>query len=130
MRFLEYLFFKYYNWQVKVRNGDMPTFMAVLFITFCSFFYFLNIVMSFDYFLFGDNTTTLSKWYFIAFTIILLILEFFLFVYKGRDKMIMETHREEWTGKKNLGAILFPAIAFVWFNVNWIVKMLMNRGAL
>ena len=116
MRFLEYLFFKYYNWQVKVGNGDMPTFMAVLFITFCSFFYFLNIVMSFDYFLFGDNTTTLSKWYFIAFTIILLILEFFLFVYKGRDNM--------------MGAILFPAITFVWFNVNCIVKMLMNRGVL
>ena len=30
MKFLEYLFFKYYNWQVKVGNGDMPAFMAVL----------------------------------------------------------------------------------------------------
>ena len=29
MRFLEYLFFKYYNWAIKVGNGDMPVFMAV-----------------------------------------------------------------------------------------------------
>ena len=129
MRFLEYLFFKYYNWQVKVGNGDMPTFMAVLFIAFCSFLYFLNIIASLQFFVFV-NSTTISKWYFIAFAIILLVLEFFLLAYKGRDKIIMETHREEWTGKKNLGAILFPAIAFVWFNVNWIVKMLLNRGVL
>jgi len=30
MRFLEYLFFKYYNWQVKVGNGDMPTFASTI----------------------------------------------------------------------------------------------------
>ena len=131
MRFLEYLFFKYYNWQVKVGNDYMPTFMAVLFITFCSFLYFLNIVMSLQYFFFVNNsTTTLSKWYFIAFVLVFLTIEFFLFVYKGRSKKIMEAHKEEWTGKKHLGAILFPVIAFVWFNVNWVVKMLMNRGVL
>ncbi len=130
MRFLEYLFFKYYNWQVKIGNGYMPVFMAVLFITFCSFLYFLNIVMSLHYFFFDNSTTTLSKWYFIAFVLVFLVIEFFLFVYKGRSKKIMEAHKEEWTGKKHLGAILFPVIAFVWFNVNWVVKMLMNRGVL
>ena len=130
MRFLDYLFFKYYNWQVKIGNGYMPVFMAVLFITFCSFLYFLNIVMSLHYFFFDNNTAALSKWYFIAFVFVFLIIEFFLFVYKGRSKKIMEVHKEEWTGKKHLGAILFPVIAFVWFNVNWIVKMLMNRGVL
>ena len=29
MRFLEYLFFKYYNWQIKVGNGDMSSFLFV-----------------------------------------------------------------------------------------------------
>ena len=130
MRFLDYLFFKYYNWQVKVGNDYMPTFYAVLFITFCLFLYFLDIVMSLDYFFFVNNTTILSKWYFIAFVLVLLVIEFCLFVYNGRGKKIMEEHKEEWTGKKNLGAILFPIIAFIWLNVNWIVKMLMNQGKL
>ena len=130
MRFLEYLFFKYYNWQVKVGNGNMPIFMAILFITLCTFFYFLDLVMSLHYFFFANSTTTLSKWYFIAFVLVFLIIEFFLFIYKGRSKKIIEKHKEEWTGKKHLGAILFPTIAFIWFNANWILKLLMNQGKL
>ena len=53
-----------------------------------------------------------------------------MLVIKGKDERIIEKHKEEWTGKKHLGAILFPIIAFIWFNVNWIIKMLMNQGKL
>jgi hypothetical protein len=51
-----------------------------------------------------------------------------MFAVKGRDKRIMETHKEEWTGKKNLGAILFPLIAFVWFVIVLFLKAMINSG--
>jgi hypothetical protein len=38
--------------------------------------------------------------------------------------------RNNLTNKGSLGAILFPLIAFVIFNLGWILKMLQNLGKL
>ena len=73
---------------------------------------------------------TLHKYILLIIFFAVLAILYFSLVYHGKDMRIMERHKEEWTGKKNLGAILFPIIAFVWFNVDWIVTMLMNRGVL
>jgi len=58
----------------------------------------------------------------------MMIVIYVMFAVKGRDKRIMETHKEEWTGKKNLGAILFPLIAFVWFVIVLFLKAMINSG--
>jgi hypothetical protein len=42
----------------------------------------------------------------------------------------MEKHREEWTGKKHLGAVLFPIIAILIYGMELFIKMQMNRGLL
>lgn len=130
MLFLEYLFFKYYNWAVKVGDGDIPSITSVFCIAFGIMLYVIDITMVMLFFIQPNISFKLSKYFFIIVGAIVFVVLYIMLVIKGKDKKIMEKHKEEWTGKKHLGAILFPIIAFVWFNVNWIIKMLMNQGQL
>lgn len=130
MLFLEYLFFKYYNWAVKVGDGDIPSITSVFCIAFGIMLYVIDITMVMLFFIQPNISFKLSKYFFIIVGAIVFVVLYIMLVIKGKDKKIMEKHKEEWTGKKHLGAILFPIIAFVWFNVNWIIKMLMNQGKL
>ena len=92
--------------------------------------YVIDFTMVLLFFIQPDSSFELPKYFFIIVGAIVFVVLYIMLVIKGKDEKIMETHKEEWTGKKHLGAILFPIIAFVWFNVNWIVKMLMNQGKL
>lgn len=130
MRFLEYLFFKYYNWAVKVGDGNIPSITSVFCIAFGIMLYVIDITMVMLFFIQPNISFKLSKYFFIIVGAIVFVVLYIMLVIKGKDEKIMEKHKEEWTGKKHLGAILFPIIAFVWFNVNWIIKMLMNQGKL
>lgn len=130
MLFLEYLFFKYYNWAVKVGDGDIPSITSVFCVAFGIMLYVIDFTMVLLFFIQPDSSFELPKYFFIIVGAIVFVVLYIMLVIKGKDEKIMETHKEEWTGKKHLGAILFPIIAFVWFNVNWIVKMLMNQGKL
>jgi len=47
---------------------------------------------------------------------------YFLMVHKEKYKRILK--RSDSENKSSLGAILFPLIAFILFNVGWILKML------
>ena len=127
MRFLEYLFFKYYNWQVRVGNGDMPIFATAVSIAFTLMLYCADIVMT--YLSFNSSASYhLSKYLFVGVFIVSLIVLYVFFTFKGRGERIMEEHKEEWTGKKNLWAVLFPAIAIVWFIISLFIKAMMNSG--
>lgn len=128
MRFIEYLFFKYYNWTVKVGDGDIPSITSVFCIAFDIMLYVIDITMVLLFFILPSTSFKLSKYFFIIVGAIIFVVLYIMLVIKGKDERIMEKHKEEWTGKKNFGAILFPIIAFVWFNVNWIIKMLINQG--
>ena len=130
MLLLEYLFFKYYNWAVKVGDGDIPSITSVFCIAFGIMLYVIDITMVMLFFIQPNISFKLSKYFFIIVGAIVFVVLYIMLVIKGKDEKIMEKHKEEWTGKKHLGAILFPIIAFVWFNVNWIIKMLMNQGKL
>lgn len=131
MRFLEYLFFKYYNWFIKVGDGDLPSISSVICIAFCVLIYFMDVVMV--YYFFIAPKSNFSKFYKYLFPLVFLFSIVLLYVFlvaKGKDKQIMEKHKEEWTGKKHLGAILFPVIAVLVFGLELLFKMLMNQGKL
>ena len=130
MRFLEYLFFKYYNWAVKVGDGDIPSITSVFCVAFSIMLYVIDITMVLLFFILPNASFKLTKYFLIIIGIIVFCVLYIMLVVKGKDEKIMRTHEAEWTGKKHLGAILFPIIAFVWFNINWIIKMLMNQGKL
>lgn len=128
MHFLEYLFFKYYNWAIKVGNGDMPTFASASCRALFIMLYLADILMVLFFFISPQTPLFFGKYFLGIFGLIMMIVIYVMFAVKGRDKRIMETHKKEWTGKKNLGAILFPLIAFVWFVIVLFLKAMINSG--
>ncbi len=130
MRFLEYLFFKYYYWQVKVGNGDIPSFMALISIVFSLFLYCLDIVSAYSFFICPTSPLKLGKYSFVIISAILFGILYLLLVNNGKDKRILETHKDEWQGKKRWGAVLFPLLGFLIMVIEIVCKILMNRGTI
>lgn len=129
MRFLEYLFFKYYNWAIKVGDGDAPAFTAVICISFGILLYFMDVVMAYYYFIMP--TSDFSSLYIYIFPVVFLcsiVVLYIRLVAKDKGKQIMEKHKNEWTGKKHIGAILYPLIAIVLFGIELFLKAMINSG--
>lgn len=127
MKFLEYLYCKYYNFQVRMGNADVAPFSSMLIIAFVCMLYY------FDFFIFLSVILPKSSpnllWELNA-TILLSIIAlfYFLLVYKGKYKEVLK--RSDVVKKSSLWAILFPLIAFILLNVGFILKILQNRGEL
>ncbi len=131
MRFLEYLFYKYYNFQLRVGNENNAPMMSILFISFVLSFYYLSIDSYYRYFISRTSYGHLYGEY----TIIIVfglsfLLFYFLFLHKKKYKKIMKAHEAEWKGKKNFGAILFAVLPFIIFFVETYIKLKMNQGAI
>lgn len=129
MKTLEYLYCKYYAFQVRIGHRDIAPFSAALIIAFTIELYYFGLFFIFIT-LFTIEQLPINGTYFKVFSIILLlsliILFYFLLVHKGKYKEVLK--RSDATNKSSLGAILFPLIAFILFNAGWILKMLQNKG--
>jgi len=130
MRFLEYLYYKYYRFQVWVGNADVAVFTAALMITFISVLYYFAIF--FMKIIFIPNILLIPDSLFILFSIIILIgflvILYMKFFYKNRYKKVIEDNRLK--ESSNLLAILFPLLAFILLVSGMFVKMLQNQGKL
>lgn len=129
MAFLEYLYSKYYNFQVRMGNADVAPFSSMLIIAFTFVLYYFSFFFLAIIFI---PKGFINVQYFKYISVVLFfysILQFyFLLVHKGKYKEVLK--RSDATNKSSLGAILFPLIAFVLFNAGWILKMLQNQGKL
>lgn len=131
MKFLEYLYFKYYSFQVRVGNRDVAPFSSMLIIAFTFMLYFFSIFFLGILFIpQGVLNMNIFKYVSISLFFFLIIWLYLLLVNKGKYKVILKKYEQELTGRKRLGAILFPLIAFILFNLGWILKMLQNQGKL
>lgn len=131
MKFLEYLYFKYYSFQVRVGNRDVAPFSSMLIIAFTFMLYYFSIFFLGILFIpQGVLNMNIFKYVSIFLFFFLIIWFYLLLVNKGKYKVILKKYEQELTGRKRLGAILFPLIAFILFNLGWILKMLQNQGKL
>ena len=131
MRFLEYLFFKYYYFQVKVGNAIIAEYTAIILISMIIEFIYLDILST--YFFFFPSSKNYSGpgiQSIIILFILSFILLYFLLVHKHKYERILEENEDRWKGKKNLGAVLFAVLPFVVFFFELYIKMLMNQGKL
>lgn len=130
MRIIEYLYFKYFHLGLKIGFKENASTSASLLMSFVFALYMLDVVIMLDC-VCGCNLwgSWVVSFFMGSFVCLLLVFDFAL-VYFGRSSMIVSKHKEEWTGKKHLGAILFPVIAFAWFVGGCILKMLINQGKL
>lgn len=119
MRFLDYLFFKYYHFQTRVGNGDMAPFMSVLFICFVTEFYYLCICSTYYLFLSSAKPPSYlsSPYALFMVNVVNFIVFYFLFLFRKRYKKVLEDHETEWRGKKNIWAVIFAVFPFVVFFV-------------
>jgi len=129
--FLEYLYYKYYKFQIYVGNSDVAPIFAMFIIIFTVLIYIPSILLIISFFfphMAALHWRHVNKTEYILFVILLFICFYFFFLHKKKYKKIMK--REELNKKSNLMAILFPLIAFILFNVGCILKILQNQGKL
>ena len=123
--FFDYLFCKYYWFQIRVGNGDIAKYTPLLIIAgvlnlYLLFFFMLNNIF------FDIKLPQIPKIiYFIGFFGVLSLL-YMLLVYNTKYKRIINDDKNK--RKSNVLAILFPLIGFLLFNIGWILKMLQNQG--
>lgn len=131
MKYIEYLYFKYYRFQEKVGNEDIAPFTSMLIIDFTFWIYYFGLASVLSLFFPMD---ILSENHFFAILTIIIfasstLLLYFKLVHRGRYKEVL-LRNQEYRGRKRLGAILFPLLAFIIFNLGWILKMLQNQSRL
>lgn len=133
MEYIKFLYYRYYNFQVRVGNRDVAPFSAMLIIVFTimiyyfSFFFLSITFIPKEYLVFNASL-------FMSFTVILffslIIWFYFLLVHKGKYQKIIKSKAYDYGNKRSLIVILFPLIGFLLFNLGWILKMLQNQGRL
>lgn len=133
MRYLEFLYYRYYNSQVRIGNRDVAPFSAMLIIAFTimlyyfSFFFLTITFIPKDYLVLN---TSLFKTFSVVLFFSLIVILYFLLIHKGKYQQIIKSKEREYEGKRSFTAILFPIIGFLLFNLGWILKMLQNQGKL
>ena len=129
MKFLEYLYCKYYSFQIRMGNRDVAPFSSMLIIAFIFMLYYFSIFFLGILFVpQGVLDMKVFKYISIFLFFFLIIWFYLLLVHNGKYKVVLKKYEKELKGKKRLGAILFPLIAFLLFNLGWILKMLQNQG--
>lgn len=123
--FFDYIFHKYYWFQVKVGNADRAVFLSVLLMSFISFLY-TSCLFLFASFFFKDYKMIIHPWY----GVILLIVFFIIFyrLYSCGSKFDKIINNKDFSKKNNLLVIIITVFAFLLINVIWIFKMLQNQG--
>lgn len=128
MRFLEYLFFKYYYFQVRVGNEDIAPFSAIVFIGFIMNFIVADVICFYFFFIPSASSHTLPGPYSLLYVLAVVILVLcFIFLYKKKYKKVLKIHENEWKGKKNIGAILFAVIPFLLFFAELFISIKINQ---
>ena len=128
MKFLEYLYFKYYNLGIKLGSKENASTSAIILLSFAFYLYLFDVVITLGC-LFELNWD--NRWIaglLIASYVILMLVFDLSLVHFDRSRKILTKHKEEWTGKKNLVAILFPTIAFLWFVAVLVIFAVIHSG--
>jgi archaellum biogenesis protein FlaJ (TadC family) len=124
MNFLEYLYNKYYYFQIKMGNGDIAKYTSIMIITFFLNFYFIVFLILLDI-LFNLDFPTIPKIIYLLVFFLTMILLYLILVYKNFDRII---NNEKIKRKSNFFAILFPIVGFILFAGYCVLKMLQNQG--
>ena len=133
MRYLEFLYYRYYNSQVRMGNRDVAPFSAMLIIAFTIMLYYFSFFFLAITFI-PKGYLVLNTSFFKTFSVVLffslIVVFYLLLIHKGKYKQIIKSMGKKYGGKSSFTAILFPIIGLLLFNLGWILKMLQNQGKL
>ena len=130
IKHLEFLYYGYYKFQVRVGNIDIAPFSAMLIIASTIMLYyfsafFLIILVPKDILNFNITYFAIIS---IGLLLFLMIALYLLLVHKSKYKKIIKEHEKNAVSKKGIVLILFPLIGFVLLIVSMFLKVLQNQG--
>ena len=129
----EYLFYKFYRLQVRIGNKDDAPMLALMILSASILLYSIDILILSSILFnlklpFSDN-----KIFPITFSIIVIVILHFSLYYKGKYKKIIQKYQNESEAKRRKGnffSIAFVSLAYIWFVLGCVIKMLQNRGVI
>lgn len=124
MYILNYLFYKYYWFQVKVGNKDSAVFNTILMITLIISLYISAGFMAFVFFIITNVKIKIQPFYGIIIGGGIFFLLMYIFSYKQKYKRIIMD--KKYKDKSNFIAIILPILVFLLFNSLWIFKISQN----
>lgn len=129
MRFLEYLFFKYYQLQLRVGNKKKPSVSAITALSAVFLLYYADIVLlSFLIFSIRSQNAYLMIGMILIPSFATLAFLHYLFVYHDKGDAIVSKHEQEWKKQKNWGVILFSILPLILLVLEMLYMYLENSG--
>jgi len=127
MKYLKFLFYRYYHFQVRMGNADVAPFSSMLIIAFIAMLYIFDFFILFSV-LFPAESPNLSWNFCLMLLVLLIVLLYLSLVHNGKwEKIIKE---QEKIKEKKWLSIILPILAFLLFNLGFILKILQNQGKL
>lgn len=94
INFLEYLYHKYYYFQIKMGNADVAKYTSIMMITFFLNFYFIVFLIFLDI-LFNVDLPTIPKIIYLLVIFLTMILLYLILVYKNFNKEVVLTFNKK-----------------------------------
>ena len=127
MKYLELLYYRYYQFQVRMGNADVAPFITILLIAFTTMLYYFDFFIILSV-LYPNKLPGLSWKFNLILLLFLIVLLYFMLVHKGKYKKILKEQEKSISKKGKWFAVLFALTAFVLFNLGFIIKILQNQG--
>jgi hypothetical protein len=127
MKWLEFLYYKYYKFQVRVGNSDIAPFSAMLIIAATIMLYYFDFFFVFSI-IFPEIAPKMSIYITFALFISIMLCLYLLLINSGKYKRIIKQHEKLSDRKDGIVALLFPLIGFVLLLGSMFLKALQNQG--
>ena len=127
MEFFKFLYYRYYNSQVRLGNADVAPFSAMLIIAFTMMLYLFDLFTLISV-LFPHTAPNLSWKFSFAILGSIILFLYIVLIFKGKYRQVIKEQENQFKNKRSLVAILFPLIAFALFITVFVVKILQNQG--
>ena len=127
MNYLEFLYYRYYKFQVKVGNSDIAPFSAMLIIAASIMLYYFDFFFVFSI-VFPEIAPKMSIYITFALFVSIMLCLYLLLINRDKYKRIIKQQEEHLVRKDGIVALLFPLIGFVLFIGSMYLKVLQNQG--
>jgi len=127
MNYLEFLYYRYYKFQVKVGNSDIAPFSAMLIIAASIMLYYFDFFFVFSI-VFPEIAPKMSIYITFALFVSIMLYLYLLLIIRDKYKRIIKQQEEHLVRKDGIVALLFPLIGFVLFIGSMYLKVLQNQG--
>lgn len=125
MKYLKFIYCRYYEFQVRMGNADVAPFSSILIIAFIAMLYYFDFFILFGV-LFPTTSPNLSWKFNLILLLLLIILLYFSLLHKGKWKKTIKENEKSKKGKWL--SIILPILAFLLFTFGFIIKILQNQG--